>query len=97
MTTRNMHGNLVLRSRQGKPDAFLASQKRTPRQFLDNLRQLRRAQGPVFIIRRRKARSFRYEGHGTGALTADLFQHGEIVSGADSEIASDDLPFAFIG
>ncbi len=97
LTARNVHGNFVLRSRQGKPDAFFASQERTPGQFLDNISQLRSAQGAVFIIRLRKARSFRYECHGTGALTANPFQHGEIVSGADSEIASNDLPFAFIG
>ncbi|HWX20275.1 MAG TPA: hypothetical protein VN578_10275 [Candidatus Binatia bacterium] len=92
-----MHGNLVLRSCQGKPDALLAGQERTPGQFLDNIRQLWRAKRAVCILTLRKARSFRYERHGTGTLTANPLQHGEVISRADSQIASNDLPFAFIG
>src|SRR5208283_2406822 len=38
----------------------------------------------------------RYECHGSGTFAADLLQHGEIVSGADSEIFCDNLPFTFI-
>ena len=92
----DMHDDLVLRSRQRKPDALLAGQQRPSWQRLEDLGQLRAADGAVGILTLRQARSFRYERHGPGALAPDLLEHREVVPGADAQIAGDDFPLAFV-